>query len=43
MITANTYLDDFIDKMVTVPNDINRLRRLIRNMDKRVEDLAAGT
>jgi hypothetical protein len=41
MTTANTYLDDFMDKMVTVPNDINRLLRLIRKMDKRVEDLQA--
>lgn len=41
MSSANSYLDDFTDKMVTVPNDINRLLRLIRKMDKRVEDLQA--
>jgi hypothetical protein len=36
---SNTYLDDFMDKMITVPNDINRYLRLIRKLDKRVEDL----
>ena len=25
MTTPNSYLDDFMDKMVTVPNDVNRL------------------
>jgi len=36
---TNTYLDDFMDKMITVPNDINRFLRLIRKLDKRVEDI----
>lgn len=36
---ANTYLDDFMDKMITVPNDINRFLRLIRKLDKRAEDV----
>jgi len=36
---TNTYLDDFMDKMITVPNDINRLLRLIRRLDKRLEDI----
>lgn len=38
---ANTYLDDFMDKMITVPNDINRYLRLIRKLDKRAEDVQA--
>jgi acetone carboxylase gamma subunit len=37
MTNPNTYLDEFMDKMVTVPNDINRYLRLIRKLDKRVE------
>ena len=41
MSVSNTYLDDFTDKMITVPNDVNRLLRLIRKMDKRVEDIQA--
>jgi hypothetical protein len=36
-----TYLDDFMDKMVTVPNDINRFLRLIRHLDKRVDTIQA--
>lgn len=42
-MTSNnsTYLDDFMDKMITVPNDVNRFLRLIRKLDKRVEDLQA--
>lgn len=39
---ANTYLDDFMDKMITVPNDINRFLRLIRKLDKRAEDVQAA-
>ena len=39
---ANTYLDDFMDKMITVPNDINRFLRLIRKLDKRAEDVQAS-
>jgi hypothetical protein len=39
---SNTYLDDFMDKMITVPNDINRFLRLIRKLDKRVEDIQAA-
>ena len=35
-VMSNTYLDDFMDKMITVPNDINRFLRLIRKLDKRV-------
>lgn len=34
-----TYLDDFMEKMVTVPNDANRFLRLIRNLDRRVDEL----
>ena len=41
MTTANSYLDDFMDKMITVPNDINRFLRLIRRLDKKVELLQA--
>lgn len=39
MTTPNTYLDDFMDKMITVPNDVNRFLRLIRKLDKKAEDL----
>ena len=39
MTAPNSYLDDFMDKMVTVPNDINRFLRLIRKLDKRAEDM----
>lgn len=39
MTTPNTYLDDFMDKMITVPNDVNRFLRLIRKLDKKVEEL----
>ena len=38
---SNTYLDDFMDKMITVPNDVNRYLRLIRKLDKRQEDVNA--
>ena len=34
--TTNSYLDDFMDKLTTVPNDVNRNLRLIRKLDKRV-------
>jgi predicted transcriptional regulator len=37
-----TFLDDFIDKIMVAPNNINRLLRLIRKLDKRVEDIQAG-
>lgn len=30
-----------MDRMITVPNDINRYLRLIRKLDKRVEDIQA--
>jgi len=39
--SGNTYLDEFMDRMITVPNDINRYLRLIRKLDKRVEDIQA--
>jgi hypothetical protein len=39
MTTPNSYLDDFTDKMITVPNDINRFLRLIRKLDKKAEEL----
>jgi predicted chitinase len=39
MTSANSYLDDFMDKMITVPNDINRFLRLIRKLDKKVEEI----
>lgn len=39
MTTPNTYLDDFMDKMITVPNDTNRLLRLIRKLDKNSEEI----
>lgn len=39
MTTPNTYLDDFMDKMITVPNNTNRLLRLIRKLDKKAEDI----
>jgi len=41
MSASNTYLDDFTDKRITVTNDVNRLLRLIRKLDKRVEDIQA--
>jgi predicted transcriptional regulator len=41
MTTPNTYLDDFMDKMITVPNDVNRFLRLIRKLDKKVEEIQA--
>jgi hypothetical protein len=37
-----TFLEDFLDKMVVVPNKVNRLLRLIRKLDKRVEELQAA-
>lgn len=37
-----TYLDDFMDKMVTVPNDVNRFLRLIRTLDKRMDQVQAS-
>ncbi len=39
---ANTFLDDFMDKMVVVPNDVNRHLRLIRKLDKWSEELQAA-
>ena len=42
MATPNSYLDDFMDKMVTVPNDVNRFLRLIRKLDKRAEEIQAS-
>lgn len=39
MTSANSYLDDFMDKMITVPNDINRFLRLIRRLDKKAEEI----
>lgn len=39
MMNPNSYLDDFMDKMITVPNDVNRLLRLIRKLDKKVEEI----
>ena len=42
MTAPNSYLDDFMDKMVTVPNDINRYLRLIRKLDKRAEEIQAS-
>lgn len=37
----STYLDDFMEKMSTIPNDVNRHLRLIRNLDRRVDELQA--
>lgn len=37
----STYLDDFMEKMSTIPNDVNRYLRLIRNLDRRVDELQA--
>lgn len=31
-----------MDKMITVPNDVNRLIRLIRRLDKRTEEVNAS-
>lgn len=42
MTTPNSYLDDFMDKMITVPNDINRFLRLIRKLDKKAEEIQAS-
>lgn len=42
MTAPNSYLDDFMDKMITVPNDVNRLIRLIRRLDKRTEEVNAS-
>ena len=42
MTTPNSYLDDFMDKMITIPNDINRFLRLIRRMDKKAEEIQAA-
>ena len=39
MTTPNTYLDDFMDKMITVPNNTNRLLRIVRKLDKKAEDI----
>jgi len=41
MTNPNSYLDDFMDKMITVPNDINRYLRLIRKLDKKAEEIQA--
>ena len=38
---ANTFLDDFMDKMIIVPNNVNRYVRLIRKLDKWCEELQA--
>ncbi len=38
---SSSYLDDFMDKLITVPNDINRFLRLIRKLDKRAEEIQA--
>jgi len=35
MTTNATYLDEFMDSIITVPNNINRLLRLIRKLDKK--------
>ena len=42
MTTPNSYLDDYMDKMITVPNDINRFLRLIRKLDKKAEEIQAS-
>lgn len=42
MTTPNTYLDDFMDKMITVPNDTNRLLRLIRKLDKKADEIQSS-
>ena len=42
MTSTNSYLDEFMDKMITVPNDVNRLLRLIRKLDKKTEELNAS-
>ena len=34
--------EDFIDKLASYPNDVNRLARLIRNLDKRVENIQSS-
>jgi hypothetical protein len=39
MASNTTYLDEFMDKMYLVPNDVNRYLRLIRNLDKRAENV----
>ena len=42
MTAPNSYRDDLMDKMVTVPKDINRFLRLIRKLDKRAQELQAS-
>lgn len=34
--TGSAFLEEFIEKMMLVPNDVNRLIRLIRFLDKRL-------
>ncbi len=36
---GSVFLEEFIEKMMLVPNDINRYIRLIRFLDKRLEKL----
>lgn len=33
------FVEEFIDKMGLVPNNVNRLLRLIRKLDRKVEEL----
>lgn len=36
---GSVFLEEFIEKMMLVPNDVNRYIRLIRFLDKRLEKL----
>ena len=37
MATNATYLDEFMDSIITVPNNITRLLRLVAKLDKKTE------
>ena len=34
-----SYLEEYMDRLATVPNDVNRCLRLIRTLDKRIESI----
>ena len=37
-----SYLEEYMEKLIPMPNDVNRLVRLIRFLDKRVDAIQAS-
>ena len=37
-----SYLEEYMEKFIPMPNDVNRLVRLIRFLDKRVDAIQAS-